>query len=336
MVLLMRTEPTPPIRDDKTRSIVMAVYGDVMHLDVAGPLDVFTMANKLHREQGGGRPLYDIRLVAEQRGPVATDSGIRLLAESAWTAPKDADTLLVPGGPTDGDTAAGLLHWLREHSHRFRRVGSICTGAFLLARAGLLRGRRATTHWIAMDRFRREFPDVVVEEDAIHVRDGRIYTSAGVTAGIDLALALLEEDHGRDLALQAARMLVVYFKRPGGQSQFSARLRVQFRETGPLAESIAWMRRNRERELTVETIAEHAAMSLRNFSRIFRRETGTTPARFLEMLRLEAAVEYLEQTALPLKDIAAKCGFRSDSHFRQTFNRRFGTSPGHYRARFRA
>lgn len=326
-----------PDNDTKTRLVTMVAYEGAEVLDITGPLDVFALANEIHRENGGTELLYRIEIAAKDKDDViVTSSGIRLLADKAWWDCFGMDTLLVPGGPVAEHAPEELVDWLRLTAPIVRRVGSICTGAFMLARAGLLDGRRATTHWSRTEQLRRFYPQIDVDDDAIHTRNGSIYTSAGITAGIDLALALVEEDHGRRLALNVARMMVLYFKRPGGQSQFSTSLLAQFREGGSLAPTLQWIQDNYRRSLDNETLAAHAAMSLRNFARIFKREVGTTPAQFIERIRLEAAVKLLEETNQSMETVARECGFQSGEHFRLTFARRFGITPGQYRDRFRS
>lgn len=315
----------------------MVAYQGGEVLDMTGPLDVFALANNIHRQEGAAGPLYRIEIAARAKDDVIfTSSGIRLLADKDWGDCCDIDTLLVPGGPAAEQAPEELVDWLRLTAPSVRRVGSICTGAFILARAGLLDGRRATTHWSRAGQLCSSYPRVEVDEDAIHTKDGSIYTSAGITAGIDLALALVEEDHGRRLALDVARLMVLYFKRPGGQSQFSTSLLTQFREGGSLAPTLQWIQENYRRDLDNETLAAHAAMSLRNFARIFKQEVGTTPARFIEQIRLEAAVKLLEENSQSVEAVARECGFQSGEHFRLTFARRFGITPGQYRARFRS
>ncbi len=313
----------------------MLAFNGADILDITGPLDVFTLANLLLQEASRATPAYRIELVGHVAdGVVTTASGIRLLADVACSACVQTDTLLVPGGPDPGAVAGELINWIRRTSPLARRVGSICSGAFLLARAGLLDGRRATTHWRMIEELQQRFPRIRVEADSIYIKDGPVYTSAGITAGIDLALALVEEDFDRVLALNVARMMVLYLKRPGGQSQFSTSLFIQYREGGTLASTIQWIRENHTQHLNNEVMAAHAAMSLRNFSRIFKQETGTTPARFIERIRLEAAVKYLEETHHALETIARECGFQSGEHFRQAFVRSFRITPGEYRDRF--
>ena len=320
-----------------SRLVYMLAYDGAEILDITGPLDVFANANLIHMNSGGKEPLYRIKLAAETKDAVVvTSSGIRLLADDSWSAGLRADTLLVAGGPEPEKAPDQLVECLRLATPNVRRIGSICTGAFILARAGLLVGRRVTTHWHWAEQLRRLYPQIDVQEDLIFVKDGPVYTSAGITAGIDLALALLEEDFGRALALNVARMMVLYFKRPGGQSQFSTSLLTQFQGEGSLAPTIQWIRENYQRDLRSETLAGQAAMSVRNFSRVFKRETGTTPADFVERIRLEAAIRFLEGTDRTLDTIARECGFQSGEHFRLTFTRRFGIAPGQYRSRFRS
>lgn len=319
----------------QARRITMVAYNGIEILDVTGPLEVFAIANELHKEAGGRFPLYQTEIAAEHQDTVLhSSSNIRFLTDTAFASCRQTDTLLVAGGPTAEEAPEALLVWIRDIAPRCRRIASICTGAFVLARAGLLAERRATTHWLWADRLRQCFPSVRVEADAIYVKDGSIYTSAGVTAGIDLALALVEEDCGRDMALNIARLLVLYFKRPGGQSQFSTSLLSQYRQDGSLAPIVQWIRDNYRREIDNEMLAHQVAMSLRNFARVFKKETGLSPARFVEKVRIEAAVKLLEETTLPLKTIARECGFQSGEHFRLTFARRFKITPGVYRARF--
>jgi transcriptional regulator GlxA family with amidase domain len=300
-------------------------------------LEVFAIANLLHQRSGGKYSLYRTEILAEKRDAIlVTSSGVRILSDAPLSSHTQADTLLVPGGPKVESVGDALVDKLRDSAAGCRRIGSICTGAFLMARAGLLAGRRATTHWLYAERLRRMFPDIRVEADSIYVKDGQVYTSAGISAGIDLALALVEEDLGRKAALDVARMMVIYFKRPGGQSQFSTALLAQYDENGQLAPTISWIRDNYRQPLPNDRLARKAAMSLRNFSRVFKQETGMAPAQFVEKIRLEAAIKLLEETRLSLGAIARECGFQSGEHFRLTFVRHFGITPGEYRERFRS
>jgi transcriptional regulator GlxA family with amidase domain len=312
--------------------IVAVVFPDVQSLDVTGPTEVFSIAQRL------GHAPYEIELVASSAAPVRTSSGLRLVPDRAIAACRGPiDTLVVAGGL--GAAAARrdepLIGWLRDAAGRSRRVASVCTGAFLLASAGLLDGRRATTHWDACAALRRHHPDVTVEPDPIFVRDGDVYTSAGVTAGIDLALALVEEDAGHDAALEVARQLVVFVQRPGGQAQFSTQLSQPPARRPALRELQAWLPDHLDEDLTVETLAERAFMSPRNFARAFRREVGVTPAAYVASLRVERARLELEAGDAPVEVVARRCGFGTVETMRRSFRRRLHTSPNEYRDRFR-
>ena len=247
------------------------------------------------------------------------------------------DTLLVAGGSAieNDEISAGVVRWLKTIAGRIRRIGSVCTGAMLLARAGLLDGRRATTHWNWCEVLIRRAPRAHVDPDPIFVRDKNVYTSAGVTAGMDLALALVEEDHGSRLALQVARNLVLYLRRPGGQSQFSAALSLQLTDRKPLRDLEAWVLDNLHKPLTVPLLAERVAMSPRNFARVFTQEMKTTPAKFVERLRVEAARRRLEESQNSMETIAGECGFGNVNSMRNVFQRALKIAPGQYRRHFR-
>ena len=322
------------------RHVVFLAFPDVEVLDVTGPMEVFTQAAIWSRTRDGG-PTYGVELVARRAGPLMTSCGARLVAERAVTDVRSSiDTLIVAGGL--GTEAAMqdrlLVAWIRRTARRVRRVASVCSGAFLLAEAGLLEGRRATTHWRACDELARRYPGVKIESDPIFVRDGDVYTSAGVTAGMDLALALVEEDLGREVALEVARNLVLFLKRPGGQSQFSSQLAVQSAEREPLRRLQTWIADHLTEDLSVPALAREVAMSERNFSRLFARETGATPARFVERARLEAARRRLEESPphVGVEEIAAQAGFASAEILRRAFLRSFGVAPTAYRTRFRS
>jgi transcriptional regulator GlxA family with amidase domain len=263
---------------------------------------------------------------------------MRLVADRALRAVRGVDTLLVAGGV--GTAAAlrdaELVRWIRTMAPRVRRLGSVCSGSFLLAEAGLLDGRRATTHWAWCATLAERYPAVTVASDPIFVRDGTIYTSAGVTAGMDLALALVEEDHGREVALDVARQLVMFLRRPGGQSQFSAQLAAQSAEREPLRDLQAWIGEHPEADLSVPALARRVAMSPRNFARVFTREVGVTPARFVESVRVEAARRRLEESAAGVDSVAAACGFGTAESMRRAFLRTVRVPPAAYRHRFRA
>jgi transcriptional regulator GlxA family with amidase domain len=254
----------------------------------------------------------------------------------AEVAARPVDTLIAVGG--EGTAAAmrdeALIGWIAGMAPRARRVCSVCSGTFLLGMAGLLDGRRCTTHWRNCAELQRRFPGARVEADPIFVRDGHVWSSAGVTAGIDLALALVEEDHGRALALDVARQLVVFLKRPGGQSQYSAMLEAQAKEDDGFAELHAWIARHLHEDLRVETLAERAGMSPRNFARVYARRMGATPAKAVERLRVEAARRALEETTAPIEAIARRCGFGDEERMRRSFQRHLGVPPKQYRQRF--
>ena len=332
--------PRPLAQQPTKRRIVLLAFPGAQTLDVCGPLEVFAGAALRVAERGiSGPGAYTIEIVASHSGPLVCSSGLRVVADRTFADVRGAiDTLLVAGG-SGVTTALGdrtLIRWLRRTAVGARRVASVCTGAFLLAEAGLLAGRRATTHWAWCEAFARRYPDVRVDPNPIFVRDGKTYTSAGVTAGMDLALALVEEDHGRSLALEVARRLVLFLRRPGGQAQFSAQLAVQQADREPLRELQAWIADHPRADLSVDGLARRVAMSPRNFARVFAREVGTTPARFVERVRVEAARRRLEESAHGVDAVADQCGFGSAESMRRAFARAVGVAPSAYRTRFRA
>jgi transcriptional regulator GlxA family with amidase domain len=307
-------------------------------LDVTGPLEVFASAARLLELRGSTTAAYSVEVLATRAGVLPTSS-VGLVAARALAGVRgDVDTLLVAGGM--GTAAAmedsALLASLRRLAPRVRRLGSVCTGAFVLAAAGLLDGRRATTHWQWCAALAERFPSVRVDPDPIWVRDGSVYTSAGVTAGMDLALALVEEDHGRALALEVARGLVLFLRRPGGQSQFSAQLAVQAADREPLRDLQAWIAEHPSRDCSVKALARRVAMSPRNFARVFPRELGTTPARYVERVRVEAARRRLEESSDGVDGVAAACGFGTSETMRRAFLRTLRVPPSAYRSRFTA
>ncbi len=325
----------PKPRQHTPRTIAILGFDGVAALDITGPHEVFSMPSYL--AQGETVLPYRIVLLADQAGPVRSASGLSLVADASWGNFHDkVDTLLICGGPDMSTLRRNrkLLSWLRTMARRTRRIGSICTGAFLLAEAGLLKNRRATTHWREVARLAQEYRSITVEPDAIYVKDGHVYTSAGITAGMDLALALVEEDLGRDVALAVARMLVLFLKRPGGQSQFSTQLQAQAVEGQRLAGLLSWLSDHHHTPLTVEDMASQAGMSPRTFARVFVSETGDTPALYLEKLRLEHAVRLLETTGTSLDITAQACGFTGHEQLRRAFQRYKGITPQAYRQRF--
>jgi len=322
------------------RSVAILVFPGVQALDVSGPLDVFAEANRFLLP--GDR--YQLGLIGTERGPVACSNGMvlhpqRHFADIDASAGADTDVpglLLVAGGPTLPERAfpAALYAWLRQASQRAARFGSICNGAFLLAGAGLLDGRTVTTHWNDVAALAARCPAARVEANRIYAQDGSLYTSAGVTAGIDLSLYLLAQDHGEEVALDVAKRLVVFIRRAGGQSQFSPYLTPLAEAASPVAQVQQYVLAHLTEDLTLDRLAAVARMSSRNFSRIFARDARATPAEFVESARLDAARVMLERSAVPLKTVAYACGFRDPHHMRAVFRRRLGVSPQQYRHSF--
>ncbi|HUD88913.1 MAG TPA: GlxA family transcriptional regulator [Xanthobacteraceae bacterium] len=323
------------------RLIVLLAFEGVQLLDVAGPVQTFATANELAKETRGAAP-YRVVVASRRGGQIRTSSGLPLV-----TRPINAlldhrvDTLIVPGGPGVHVALqdAKIIDWVRRQYAAARRTSSVCTGAFLLAEAGILAGRRVTTHWQSCSRLQQRYPDILVEPDPIYVRDERIWTSAGVTAGIDLSLALVQEDLGRKLAMQVARHLVVFLNRPGGQSQFSAPLEAQAAAAdgnapNHFAPLHGWIAGHLTGDLRVERLAEEAGMSPRTFARIYAAKMGTTPARMVEKIRVEAVRRILEETDMPIKRVASVCGFGQEERLRRAFARQVGTTPAEYRQRF--
>jgi transcriptional regulator GlxA family with amidase domain len=312
----------------------MVAFKDVQLLDVTGPLQVFATANEMIA-RAGGTPPYAVRIVARETRSVVASAGVVLATDDLPPPDIPVDTLIIAGGPGVKVAAAegAFVDWIRARAEMARRTTSVCTGAYLLAATGLLDGRRAATHWSFCDDLARSFPAVRVESDPIFVRDGSVWTSAGVTAGIDLALALVEEDLGRTMALAVARYLVVFLKRPGGQAQFSAALSLQSGEE-PFGKLHVWITANLSRDLSLPALASQAAMSERSFSRRYREATGLTPARAVDRLRVEAARQLLSDTKVPIKRVARQCGFGTEETMRRSFLRLLSTSPQDYRARF--
>ncbi|MGA8355018.1 MAG: GlxA family transcriptional regulator [Solirubrobacteraceae bacterium] len=314
------------------RRVVLLAFPDVQILDVTGPSEVFAIADRICSGA------YSIELVAPGAGELQSSGSLRLVADrdiEHCTGP--IDTLLVAGGL--GVRAVmedrPLLDWLAAAAARSRRVASVCTGAFLLAQAGLLDGRRATTHWSACRRLAEDYPSVQVELDSIFVRDESTYTSAGISAGIDLALALVEEDLGSRVALQIARMLVLFMRRPGGQAQFSNTLESQSVQISGLRELQAWIADHLDDDLSVSALAQRAFMSPRNFARVFASQTGQTPGRYVESLRIERARTLLQGGERTIEGVARACGFGTVETLRRSFSRRLGVSPSDYRDRFK-
>lgn len=316
------------------RRVLIIAVPPVRTLDVFGPLEVFGDANR-SRSDG---PIYEIRVIsAGTDRDVLSHLGLLVRTDQTYREYRGPiDTLLVAGydGVSKVRYEPEFLNWLKDKCASSRRFGSVCTGALVLAEAGLLDGRRATTHWNWCDELARDFPRVTVDPSPIFVRDGNCYTSAGVTAGIDLALAFVEEDLGRSAALKVAQMMVVFLSRPGGQSQFSATLMAQTCTSRPIGDLLAWLPDNIRRDLSVGSLARRTAVSARNFARLFQQEAGKTPVRYIEDLRLEAARRQIESTAMTFEEVAISSGFTSREIFRRCFVRRLGITPRQYRASF--
>jgi transcriptional regulator GlxA family with amidase domain len=328
---------TDNIRNERTqepimpKTVAILALPGVQLLDVSGPLDVFAQANLEARAA-----YYRLEVVACERGPLTSSSGVRVLPDRvAGGEPVRVDTLLIAGAPHAPDyrPSAGTLDWLRVTAARARRYGSVCTGAFVLAAAGLLKGRRITTHWAATARLRAMYPGARVDEDALYVRDGKLRTAAGVTAGLDLALALVEEDLGREVAMRVASQLVMFFKRPGGQLQFSRHGQTHPAGRSVLQEVQRWIVAHPEQDHRVADLAERAGLSPRHFARLFHAEVGSTPADWVEAARVSAARALFETSGAAPKQVAARCGFQSVDTFRRVFAKHVGITPAEYRKR---
>jgi transcriptional regulator GlxA family with amidase domain len=318
------------------RTVLIVLFDGVQSLDVTGPLEVFNAANRWCAEREPAAPGYAITTASLGGAAVRTTSGLGLLPAVDLASVRDApDLMVVPGGAGARRRDPDLVGWLREHARAAATLASVCTGAFLLAEAGLLTGRTVTTHWERCADLAAQYPDVTVDPDPIFIKDGDLATSAGVTAGIDLALALVEDDLGRDAALAVARQLVVFLRRPGSQSQFSAQLCAQVAERQPLREVQQWIAEHPAADLSVETLAERASLSPRQFARAFAAETGLPPGRYVDRARLEAARRHLEDSAAGVEQAARACGYGTPEAMRRAFIRALGVSPAEYRRRFR-
>jgi transcriptional regulator GlxA family with amidase domain len=316
-----------------SRKIVVLAFDRVLLLDLAGPLQVFETS--CEAEEAGEQP-YSITVASVIGGPIRTSSGLLIMTDPLAAPIEDIDTLVIPGGP-GVHTAANdeaLVRWIAANAPGIRRVCAVCTGAFILGAAGLLSGRRAVTHWGSCDLLSRRFPEVLVNPDALYVHDKGIWTSAGVTAGIDLALSLVEDDRGHQEAIRVARRLVVFLKRPGGQAQFSLQLSLQACEDRTFESLHNWIQENISNDLKVEDLADHMGMSPRSFARKYVEKIGRTPARVLEEIRIEAVKRALESSELALKEIAVQCGFGDEGRMRRAFQRHLKVAPQDYRSRF--
>lgn len=317
----------------KQRTMAVLAIPGVQLLDVAGPLDVFAEANRQ-----SGKDFYRPEIIGLSMAPVQTSSGVQLIPNASTQGePCEAiHTLLVAGAPriTDFELSTDLALWLKDKSRQARRFGSICSGAFLLAAAGLLHKKRVTTHWSVAKALAAQYPDVIVDEDALHVTDGKLRTAAGVTAGLDLALSLVEEDLGRTVAMKVASELVMYFRRPSGQTPFSRQGEVALAGRSSLQELQRWVSANLAAEHGIEQLAERMRLSARHFSRLFRQEVGVTPAAWVESVRVGAARRWLEGGHHAPKQVAAICGFSDVNHLRRAFVQHVGVTPADYRRQF--
>jgi transcriptional regulator GlxA family with amidase domain len=317
-----------------TRRVVLVAFDDCQVLDLTGPLEVFSMASRLTM---GSTPPYRTEVVTESGEAFRASCGMEIAPDRAISGVSGRiDTLVVIGGlgTREALRSPALIGWISRAAKRSRRVVSVCSGAYLLAAAGLLDGKRATTHWNECDRLAALFPSVMVERDPIFVRDGNVWTSAGVTAGMDLALHLVEADLGADLARAVARELVMFVQRPGGQAQFSTQLAAQRPRTSALQLLESWIPDHLDEDLAVPTLAARCAMSPRHFARSFRSELGVTPGTYVGSMRVEAARRLLETTGRGIGDIALACGFGTIETMHRCFKRTLGVTPGQYRYRF--
>jgi transcriptional regulator GlxA family with amidase domain len=317
----------------RTKTVVIVALPGVQLLDVSGPLDVFAEANVQ-----AGYEAYRLLVAAQQLGPIRSSSGVRVMPDMIIgrdTAEK-IDTLLVAGCPNAAEVPAdsSVVGWLRRRAPTARRFGSVCSGAFFLAATGLLDGRRVTTHWAVAEQLALSYPNVIVDQDAIHVSDGKLRTAAGVTAGLDLALALVEEDLGHEIAMKVAGQLVMFFKRPGGQMQFSRKGEAMPAGRAALQELQRWVAANPELDHSVASLAKRMELSPRHFARLFRSEVGITPATWVEEARVGAARRLLETGHETPKQVAARCGFADADTLRRAFARHVGVTPAEYRKRF--
>lgn len=327
-------------RPNEIRRIAAIGFENVDILDITGPISAFAAVNHIIQRRYDDMPgAYVCELLGKTPGPVRTSTGVALMAERAYGRVRNGiDTLIVPGAARSAVSLAradkALMGAIRRITPNVRRLASVCTGTFILAEAGLLEGRTVATHWSACGRLADEFPRLTVDPEPIFIRDGYVYSAAGKTAGIDLALALIEEDLGRDWALAVSRYMVVHLKRPGGQSQFSVPLQAQFNGAEVLNGLPAWIAENLTADLSVPALAERAGMSERHFTRVFRANMKMPPGKFVETARLEAARLRIEASTLPLETLARDLGFGTGERLRRAFQRQFGVNPDYYRQRF--
>ena len=314
------------------KTVVLVLFNDVLMLDVTGPMDVFSITNRLLPKE----KQYRLLTVSERPGLVRSSSGLKVQADLRLDEyPADVDLLLVPGGPgAYGVSHTTLCDWLPGASRNAKRFGAICTGVFLLAEAGLIDGYRCTTHWNYVERLAQRHPEARVETEEIYVMDRNLITSGGITAGIDMALAVVAEDHGKDVALDVAKVMLVAMKRQGGQTPYGPLLAAVPRDDSAIAKVQAHVVDHIDQPYTIQGLAEMAAMSPRNFARAFHREVSMTPMQYVQNARIDHARKLLEGCDVPLKVLASRCGFGSARHMRKVFSERIGLSPNQYRQQF--
>jgi transcriptional regulator GlxA family with amidase domain len=318
------------------RTVDLVVYPGFKAMEAVGPMSVFEYAN-LHLARRGQGAGYDVRIASTRLGPVQSDTLMALQATKVLSGLALADDAIIVGARDIRaalDRDAEIIEWVRETWPRIGRLAALCSGAFFLAAAGILDGKRATTHWAVARQLQSDYPRVVVEADAIFVHEANVWTSAGVTAGIDLALAFVEADFGRQLALEVATEMVVYLKRPGGQSQFSSHLLAERAARPGMRELQGWILENLQQHMTVAALAQRARMSERHFARVFQQEVGVSTHEYIERCRFEQAQQLLGDVSLPLKSVAARAGFSDDARMRRVFQKRLGITPRDYRERF--
>ena len=318
------------------KTVEIVLFDNANGLDITGPLEVFSVATKLFRRKEVSNKGYTVTFSGNKTGLTTLSSGLKIQAEMVTGAGSATDNFIIPGGlGVDKVCETPLfIHQIKQKATTSKRTVSICTGAFILAKSGLLQGKSCTTHWSRAAELAKQYPDLNVKPDAIFIKDGNTYTSAGVTAGIDLALALVEQDYGSRIAIEIARILVLYMRRTGGQSQFSAPIELRSKAGEEFSRLHDWILENIESPLLIEDLAEYFAMSPRNFSRNFTEKTGITPGKYVELMRLGKARELLESGKQAIDIIARKCGFQREERMRRAFIRTLGVTPSQYRTHF--
>ncbi len=316
-----------------TKRIGLVGFDGVVAIDLAGPADAFAIANEAESDP---KPSYEVLIIASSSQPFVSGSGLIFKPQRTFKTAPSLDTLIIPGGSALLKPAINrsVSAFIRARVGSTRRIASVCTGIYGLAATGLLAGRKVTTHWHHAHNVARRFPDLKVNDNAIFIKDGQFYTSGGATAGIDLALSLIEEDYGQQVSLGVARELVVYLKRSGGQEQYSEPLQFQTESVSRFSELATWLHSHLNNDLSVETLAGRACLCPRHFSRRFKTEVGTSPADFVERLRLDEARRRLSAGDNSIENVGMSVGFKSVDAFRRAFERRLGVSPGDYRRRF--